>query len=281
MLYCSINGQQTTSLSVTDRGFAYGDGLFTTAKIAAGKIALLPEHINRLRTGSEQLALMGIDFNSLTAELEQLAQHYELAVLKVVISAGSGGRGYSRIGAEQPTVVISIFDFPQHYITWQKQGISLGVSEQRLGLNPMLSGLKHLNRLEQVLLRAELDQTKFDDLVVLNIKNEVVETTCANLFWFNAGTLYTTQIDDAGVAGLMRASILAKYPQTVIKKADLAELLTAQEIFICNSVMGIVPVQLFTSILEPSTLGSSVLDSKLLQINDIRHIQNTVLPDLA
>jgi 4-amino-4-deoxychorismate lyase len=276
MLYCSINGHKTTSLSITDRAFAYGDGLFTTAKISAGKVELLSEHINRLRTGSEKLGLIDCDFNALRTELELLAQQYALAVLKVVISAGSGGRGYSRIGAEQPTVVISVFDFPEHYLAWQKQGISLGISEQRLGLNPMLGGIKHLNRLEQVLLRRELDKTDFDDLLVRNVNDNVIETTCANIFWLKDDILFTSKIEYSGVAGLMRAAILAKYPQTTIKKATLAELLSAQEIFICNSVMGIVPVQLFTSL-----SSSSLLDIKSLQIKDVKRIQQTVLSYLV
>jgi len=272
MLYCSINGHQTTSLSISDRAFAYGDGLFTTAKILSGKVELLSEHINRLRTGSRTLGLIDCDFNALTDELELLAQHYELAVLKVVISAGSGGRGYSRIGVEQPTVVIRIFDFPEHYLTWQKQGISLGISEQRLGLNPMLGGIKHLNRLEQVLLRSELDQTDFDDLLVRNVNDDIIETTCANVFWFKDGALCTSKIEGSGVAGLMRAAIIGQYPQTNIKKATLTELLSAQEIFICNSVMGIVPVQSLTSL-----VSSSLLEIKPLQIKDVKHIQQTVL----
>ena len=262
MLYCSVNGQKSTSLSVTDRAFAYGDGLFTTAKIENGKVSLLTQHINRLKNGVQRLNLINIDFTAISDELKQLAQAYNIAVVKVIISAGSGGRGYSRQGADQPTVVISVFDFPSHYITWQKQGVTLGLSEQRLGVNPMMAGMKHLNRLEQVLLRAELDQTHVDDLVVRNIDDDIIETTCANLFCLIDNVLYTPLIEHSGVAGLMRNVTLALFPQTIIKKIGLSELLSAQEIFICNSVMGIVPV--------------NSLNSQVLAINKIKHIQYAV-----
>ncbi len=245
MRYCSVNGKQVTQLAVNDRGFSYGDGIFTTAKIAAGNIEMLGAHLNRLVTGCQQLGLPAFDSQALQQELMQLALPYALAVVKVVVTSGQGGRGYSRIGCHSPTIVISIFDYPEHYQQWQTQGICLGLSGQQLGLNPMLLGLKHLNRLEQVLLRQELDQRDEDDLLVLNIQQQVVETSCANVFWCSGEQLYTPIISASGVAGLMRARLLDKFPHTIVQHHLLADLDCVTSMFVCNSVMGVVPVNCF------------------------------------
>lgn len=245
MLYCSVNGQQINHIAVNDRGFAYGDGIFTTGKISAGKIERLPLHLQRLNYGCEQLMINKPDLPSLEIELNKVAELFDCAVIKVIITSGTGGRGYSRVGVGTPTIVINVFEFPQHYHQWQAQGIHLGVSKQRLGINPMLKGLKHLNRLEQVLLRKELDQQGEDDLLVLNVNEQVVETTCANIFWFNNGCLYTPDITFSGVAGVMRDSVLTVFKNTCVKNFTLSDLHNASSMFICNSVMGIVPVNKF------------------------------------
>jgi len=264
MLYCSINGEKTSQLAVNDRGFSYGDGLFTTAKIVNGEIEMLPQHLMRLIDGCRHL---NIEFNAISRlenELKTVALSFSIAVIKVVITAGKGGRGYSRIGADNPTVVISVSKFPEHYQDWQQSGIDLGISALRLGLNPMLAGIKHLNRLEQVLIRQELDKIAEDDLIVTNINGDVVETSCANVFWIINDMFYTAEISDSGVAGLMRDRVLAKIPSVIIGRYTLEDIQQAQAMFICNSVMGIVPIKTFNGKLM-SVDKVDWLKGKLLQ----------------
>ena len=222
MLYCSINGQQTDQLSIADRGLAYGDGIFTTAKIHHGQVEMLEQHIKRLKSSCQRLGIEGLNFNRLKEELSQLALTYPLAVLKVLISAGQGGRGYSRIGVNTPTVIISSFDFPLFYVKWQQQGIWVGDSQTQLGINPLLAGIKHLNRLEQVFVRKELDSRVEDDLLVYNINNRLVESSSSNVFWFKGQELYTPKITDAGVAGLMRDAVLKHKPKTKQVKCNIS-----------------------------------------------------------
>ena len=256
MLYSEVNGQQVTQINITDRAFAYGDGLFTTAKVEHGKVVFINEHLQRLLKGCEQLKLPQPDIKAIKIKITKLALIYPEAVLKVVVTAGQGGRGYSRQGTGELTVVISLFQFPNHYHQWQQQGIILGISKQRLGINPMLSGIKHLNRLEQVLIRAELDERREDDLVVLNINEQVIETSCANIYWLKQGVLYTTDLAYSGVDGIMRQHLLKVYPQTKIVKANIDSITSADNIFICNTVMGIVPVREFNGNTLPiNTLG--------------------------
>ncbi|MGL1957512.1 MAG: aminodeoxychorismate lyase [Colwellia sp.] len=246
MKYCSINGKQVTTISVNDRGLSYGDGLFTTAKIVNGKVLKLNEHINRLLGGCMQLQFNAPNRERLKQQLTIAAKNFPLAVLKVVITAGCGGRGYSRQSVEsnrkENTVIVMVHDYPKHYDKLAKTGISLGISQQKIGINPMLSGLKHLNRLEQVMLRAELDQRDEDDLVVVNVNEHVIEATSANLFWLKCGQLYTPELTFSGVNGLVRQAILQQY-NVIIAQAYLPELAQADALFICNSVMGIMPVR--------------------------------------
>ncbi|WP_281557106.1 aminodeoxychorismate lyase [Thalassomonas sp. RHCl1] len=245
MLYCQVNGEQTPVLSVSDRGFAYGDGIFTTGKINAGCLELRAEHLSRLKLGCSKLQITAPDWSALGDELKQIAAQYQEAVMKVIITAGQGGRGYSRLGAGEPNVIIQVHAFPGHYALWARQGITLGIAEQKLGLNPMLAGIKHLNRLEQVLIRQELDQRKEDDLLVMNLRDEIVETSCSNVFWQQHGHWYTPELSDSGVEGLARAAMLAKLGQVEIIKAGLSALDDIEAMFICNTVMGVVPVRVF------------------------------------
>jgi 4-amino-4-deoxychorismate lyase len=246
MLYCAIDGKQIHSISCLDRGLAYGDGVFTTAKIVAGKIELFAAHIQRLKSSCARLAINYQNFADLEQQVTEVAQQFSLAVLKIIITAGVGGRGYSRQGTSAPLCIISVFDYPRHYIRWQKQGITLGDATFQLGINPALSGIKHLNRLEQVLIRQELDQREEDDLLVTDINHQLIETSCANLFWLDDNGWHTPALSNAGIAGIMRNYLLKQIPQVTINTINLsqfnANIAKINALFMCNSVMGIVPI---------------------------------------
>jgi 4-amino-4-deoxychorismate lyase len=247
MKYCAINGKSITNLDVTDRGLAYGDGIFTTAKIDAGQVLLLPEHIERLISGCKQLHFQCPDSVTLHHQLTTIANNFRSGVLKVIITAGSGGRGYSRAGltAKSSNCIIMVFDFPQQYGIQATKGISLGVSQQKIAISPMLGGLKHLNRLEQVMLRAELDDRIEDDLIVRNTNDEVIEATSANLFYWLDNKLHTPELGFSGVNGLIRQRIIKHDDDIVVKKTTLADLKKSKSMFICNCIMGIMPVNKF------------------------------------
>jgi 4-amino-4-deoxychorismate lyase len=242
MYFQSVNGKQVNQISINDRGLAYGDGIFTTAKINQGQVELIHLHIKRLQTGCCLFKIKDIDFIALQNDLIECCKSYKLAVVKVVITSGEGGRGYSRVGVSRPNIIIKISEFPSKYFQWQTSGISLADSSIKLGINPMFAGVKHLNRLEQVLIRNELDQTNYDDLLVFNIFDDIIETTCANVFWFKEGELYTPEIKDSGVSGIQRSEIIRKHPETKIIKACASTIKKAESLFITNSIMEIVPI---------------------------------------
>lgn len=247
MLFLSINGQEDQNISSADRAFNYGDGLFTTAKVYQGKIDYLDKHIARLQQGCEKLFIHGVDFKWLKQHVAEVASTHSSAVLKMVISAGQGGRGYSRQGIGQPNVVVSVYKFPQHFKILQSQGIRLGVASTMLGLNPQLAGIKHLNRLEQVLIRHELDNRREDDLLVLNIHQDIIEASSANVFYQRGNKWYTPDLLFSGVNGIIRQEILKNNTEVTVKKDKIGVLDDVTAMFICNCVFGIVPVKCFNN----------------------------------
>ncbi|MCW8864484.1 MAG: aminodeoxychorismate lyase [Colwellia sp.] len=245
MKFCLVNGVQENHIGIDNRGLAYGDGIFTTAKIVNGQVQYLSAHVKRLLLGCEKLLITPPKQAELTKQLVNVAKEYSLAVLKVIITAKSGGRGYARSKDNGHDLLIMVHDYPAHYDEKATTGVQLAISQHQLGLNPMLAGLKHLNRLEQVLLRDELSNRTEDDLLVTNLNGEVIEATSANVFFIINGKLYTPDLSQSGVKGLMRQAILQRYPETSVKSLSLDEIVKAEEIFICNCVMGIMPVATF------------------------------------
>lgn len=262
MLYYSVNGQQQSSIDISDRAIAYGDGIFTTAHIFNGQVQFLSAHINRLIESCHYLKIDFTQSQALVDEVVTVAKAFSTAVLKVIITAGSGGRGYSRKGVNGAQIIVSVHDFPTHYQTWSEQGISLVNGKIQLGLNPLLKGLKHLNRLEQVLIRDELDNSPDDDLLVCDLNGFVVETSCANVFWLRDQQLFTPILHDAGVCGLYRQQILSFDESVQQVKEKPTELTDISAMFICNSVMGIVPVKTFNN--KPLNTESVIQYRKIL-----------------
>lgn len=240
------NGFNEPLITASDRSFQYGDGCFSTLLIKQGKIQLWDYHQERMEACLQRLTMPSPDWLKIELALNQAAIGKPLAGIKLHISRGEGGRGYSPSQAHSSRITLSHFDFPAHYHQWQRQGVTLGVCEQRMGLNPLLAGHKHNNRLEQVLLRGEMDRAGYDDGVCLDLNHHIVETTMANLFWVKNGTLYTPSLDNAGVAGVARRMILqsaTSFGLTVeIGQFSIEHLIAADEVFMSNAIIEVAPV---------------------------------------
>lgn len=245
MQYCAVNGKVSQGITANDRGLAYGDGLFTTALVDHGEVINLDAHLQRLLLGCDQLGITPPLKSELITYINKGIVSVDKSVLKIMVTAGCSGRGYARSATSTPTCIVTVSAFPTHYNVLAEQGINLGISNKKMGINPMLSGLKHLNRLEQVLIKSELEQRSEDDLVVLNINDEVIEASSANLFYCIDDKWYTPLIDGSGVNGLMRQQLLKTFTDIVIQKTDVSHLQCAQALFICNSVAGIIPVHTY------------------------------------
>ncbi|KEA52684.1 4-amino-4-deoxychorismate lyase [Mangrovibacter sp. MFB070] len=242
-----INGEYQSHLPANDRSIQFGDGCFTTARIVAGEIRFLSHHIARLQQACQRLLIPFTQWQTLAAEMAEMARSQDLAVLKVIISRGSGGRGYSPAQCGSPVRILSVSGFPSFYAEWKNAGVTLGLSSVRMGINPQLAGIKHLNRLEQVLIRAELEQANQHETIVLDSDGMMVECCAANLFWREGEAVYTPLVDRSGVNGTMRQHIMAELTRQgrMVHQVRAAPdaLLRADEAFICNALMPIIPVR--------------------------------------
>lgn len=242
-----INGCEQNMLAASDRATQFGDGCFTTACIIDGEIPLFAAHLERLQDACQKLLISFENWPELQNEMKMLAKGHVRGVLKVIISRGSGGRGYSGKSCHSATRILSVSAWPVHYDRWRQDGIMLALSPVRLGRNPLLAGLKHLNRLEQVLIRSHLEQTDADEALVLDSEGWVTECCAANLFWRKGNVVYTPRLDQAGVNGIMRQfciRLLAQSSYQLVEvQASLEEALQADEMVICNALMPVMPVR--------------------------------------
>lgn len=241
-----VNGEHTDKISVADRGLQYGDGVFETIAIHNMQPVFWEQHMDRLLRGCHALNITPPDRTLLVDEAQQLIETRAKGVLKIIITRGQGGRGYRLQKNSPPSRILGIHDwpdYPQHYYT---DGIELKICDTRLAPNPALAGIKHLNRLEQVMARAEWDDAYAEGLM-LDTKNRVIEGTMTNVFLVKDGILHTPDISECGVAGVARGEVLniaqALSITTEIRNLQLDDIYTADELFVCNSVAGIWPVQ--------------------------------------
>jgi len=246
-----VNGKPANSVSLSDRSFQYGDGCFSTLLLIEGEPQHWPYHRERLSACLSVLGIAEPDWELVYRWVKDVGRAQQQGALrygaKIHISRGVGGRGYGVSGVGEPCVTVSAFGYPNHYLAWQEDGVQLGVSQTSLGHSPMLAGHKHNNRLEQVLIKAELERKGWQDALVLDIDGHVVETSVANLFWRDANNQWhSPKLDKAGVAGVMRRCVLERFHQLgqscVLSYASLDDVLAAKELFITNSLLQVVPV---------------------------------------
>lgn len=241
-----VNGELQHTTSLSDRSFQYGDGCFTTMLTVDGVIEHFPLHKERVDACLSALSIAPIDWSLVTSWLEEAVVQQGKAGVKLHVSRGEGGRGYSPTSVSSPNVTISVFTYPEHYHQITRDGIELGLCQKRLGLSPLLAGHKHNNRLEQIILKSELDSQGLLDGVALDIEGSIVETTMANLFWVIDGELFTPDLSLSGVSGVMRKAVLGYASENKLTvnvgRYPLEHLENADEAFICNSILGIAPV---------------------------------------
>ncbi|MDD2739818.1 MAG: aminodeoxychorismate lyase [Methylomonas lenta] len=242
-----LNGERRHCVDVSDRGFQYGDGVFETIAVYQGKPLFLQQHLDRLSAGCQRLLIPCPEQDQLKAEVKQLCEGADTAVLKIIVTRGSGGRGYRQPDTIVPTRLLSLHPFPEYPANFQTTGVVLRFCQQRLASNPMLAGIKHMNRLEQVLARAEWQDDAVQEGLMLDYEGHVVEGTMSNLFFVKDGVLYVPLLTYCGIVGIVRQKVvsLAQYNQigVVEKQFDKTSVLEADEVFVTNSVIGIWPVK--------------------------------------
>lgn len=242
-----VNGKEGGAILPSDRGLAYGDGLFETLRVESGRAIFLDAHFERLFASAEALGIP-MQADALRCEFQRfLAVSPPSCVAKIVLTRGASGRGYLPDAKAAPTLIFSAHALPAYPDSFQSDGVVADISGLRLGLQPMLAGHKHLNRLEQVMLRREQALLSADELLVCDLDGHVVEGVSSNVFLVQGGALGTPRIDKAGISGVMRRKVMeaaARAGIAVTESCYVADdFLRADEVFFCNSVNGIWPVR--------------------------------------
>lgn len=237
-----VNGIADAGVSPLDRGLYYGDGLFETVLLVDGQALLWERHMARLVAGCERLRLPVPDAALLRQEAAAVAAGLPRAVVRITWTRGIGERGYAPPPSPHATCIVNAGAAPQVPVDWTTAGIRVRFCTTRLAWQPALAGLKHLNRLEQVLARAEWNDADIGEGLLCDADDQVIGATAANLFAVLDGRLATPAVDRCGVAGVARAELLARRDDIVVRGIGKEELMRADEIFLCNSVRGIVPV---------------------------------------
>lgn len=246
MTECWVNGEQAVGIPVGDRGLAYGDGAFETVRVVNGEPLLANLHWQRLEDSLNRLGITA-DIKRLLDEVAAFLSSRTVTggVLKIIVTRGSGGRGYNPAGCRESTRILSLYPLPDYPDSYRRSGITLYPCSTRLG-HSCLAGMKHLNRLENVLARSEWSDAGFQEGLMLDLDGRLIEGTMSNLFLIKNGTMYTPALDRCGVNGVCREFILQRASgwEVPVSVQDLDEptLLDADEVFVCNSVNGVWPV---------------------------------------
>jgi 4-amino-4-deoxychorismate lyase len=238
-----INGRRRTKIDCRDRGLQYGDGVFETMRVLKGRIRLLEWHLDRLYLGCRALQLKAPERLTLRSELTLRANRRRDGVLKLIITRGSGPRGYRPSGVERCTRIISLHALAHRGSADESVPVRLRVCVTPIGTNPALAGIKTLNRLESVLARTEWSDARIWDGLMRDADGNFVCGSMSNLFLRRGSLLLTPPLDRCGVAGVMRrwimrhAGILSL--RAVERRIRWQDLRSAEEVFMCNAVAGI------------------------------------------
>jgi 4-amino-4-deoxychorismate lyase len=242
-----IDGKPGQTISAADRGLHYGDGLFETIAVHDGRPLLWARHISRMQGGCARLGIPCPDGKVLAAEADQLCSGAGLAVLKIIVTRGAGGRGYAPPGEPRPMRVLALHEWPGHPESAWRDGVDAPVCRTRLAPQPALAGIKHLNRLEQVLARQELSASGALEGIMLDVDGFAIEGTMSNLFAVRGDELLTPDLGRCGVEGVVRAEILERGAaawslRPVVRPCALEDFLSADEAFLTNSIIGVWPL---------------------------------------
>jgi 4-amino-4-deoxychorismate lyase len=238
-----VNGLRDDRVSVLDRGFTLGDGVFETIAVRHGRPRLWTEHMERLESGCHRLHLPVPGRDVLAEEIERCRDGEPDGAVRLTITRGPGPRGYAMPAQPQPTRSIAWFPgLPE----FARSALRLRWCATRLSENPVLAGLKHLNRLEQVLARAEWDDDRIDEGIMLAPGGEVIECTSCNLFVVTGDRLLTPDLSTCGVAGVVRRRVLELAASlglvTTVGRVAVEDIADADELFVTNVSRGIAPV---------------------------------------
>jgi len=277
----SVNGRINAAISAFDRGFSYGDGLFETVMLHRGVLPYRDYHQERLLADAEKLhiTIPAALLNNYVNHLLDIAKDKKIAdgVIKIVVTRGESGRGYQPSLLRPPTIVVQLHPFPLFPERYYTAGVDVFVCRHRLPINERLAGIKHLNKLDYVLASLEWQGTDFHEALLFDADNYLIEANSRNVFVLKGNQLLTPSLKTAGVAGVMRRIIIETMASALSLTVDesrltLADVLNADEVFLCNSIAGIWPVK--------SIMGETHFPEKIPEHSIAKQLQALVASDL-
>ena len=243
---CLINGRPTTAVDASDRGLAYGDGVFETIAVVNRQPRLFTEHCDRLDRGCERLGFTAPTMDDWQADLDALDLPRR-GVLRVTVTRGIGGQGYAPPALTRPTRITRILPAPDRPAEWWQTGVDVRWCDMRLAAQPALAGIKHLNRLEQILARREWNHPDIAEGLMRTIDGRVIEATASNLIVDDGDRLLVPDTRDCGVDGIMQQWLIgcARADGFAVERTSLqAEaLLASHGVMLTNSLIGLWPVK--------------------------------------
>lgn len=238
-----VNGIQGDSVFVNDRGFMYGDGVFRTMLMQRGQPLWWDDHYDKLNGDCAALKITCPAKEAFWQALQLIGIHEPECVVKIIVTRGQGARGYLVDTSVQPTYVVSTSPRSLHPENYRKTGVKVRLCDLRLADQPLLAGIKHLNRLENVLARMEWDDSSIAEGLMLDESGHVISGTMTNLVLVKDGGLIVPDLRLCGVAGVTRQRIVTwaaeqQIPVSV-QPVPLPLLMDADEALLCNSVIGV------------------------------------------
>ncbi len=241
-----VDGLPSAVIPADDRGLAYGDGVFRTLVMRNGVAELWSLHYAKLVADCRALGIEPPRDADLQRDLAQIAGKVPDCALRITVTRGSGGRGYAIATGPVTRRMVAASPLPDYPQSWSVHGVVARYCETRLAVQPRLAGIKHLNRLENVLARAEWTDPQIAEGVLLDTDGNVIEGTRSNLFLVEGPDLVTPDLTRCGVAGVTRDRVIEAAAKQVvscrIERISVARLEAAQEIFLVNSLIGVWPV---------------------------------------
>lgn len=259
-----VDGDDAGLVPASDRGLAYGDGLFETVALIDGVARHWDRHLARLSQGAKRLGMEAPEPACWAGDIDRLTLTHgsARAVLKLMLTRGSGGRGYAPPPDARPRRISQLLPWPQWPLSWATEGLRLSLCATRLAQNPVLAGLKHLNRLEQVLAAREVVMHGTDDGFMLSMDGRLIETTRANVFLVFGNQLVTPRLTDCGISGVMRDVLMDHLPNAGLQlqegDIELEDLARCDEIFLTNALIGVWPVAAIPEEVRRTPLSVSV-----------------------
>jgi 4-amino-4-deoxychorismate lyase len=239
-----VNGQPAETINLADRGLQFGDGVFRTIKVMHGEPIWWARHYAKLEHDCATIGIAAPSEATLLADIEQL--NPDIHTLKIIVTRGETARGYVAPADLSPNRIVQIAPLPAYSPELATQGVTLRTCATRASWQPALAGIKHLNRLENILARREWCDAAIFDGLMFDRDDHLIEGVMSNVLVLLDGVLCTPDLSESGVAGVCREMTMLAAQRlgipTVVCKIKREQLPTAQALWVCNSLAGLLPV---------------------------------------